>query len=225
MTDSNQTSSERPLTAPTTPATAPASPPERRLPGWRLWAPLLCQAALVMAIPAQAVYTYLTGTTIVLQTAPVDPYDFLRGYYQILGYEISDPNTLKTLPGSPTVLEGNENYSYIDRGQPVYVILQKPEGNSESDRPPAWEPVAVRSDRPENLPDNQIAIRGEGNGWGVEYGLETYYMPESERDRVNADINFAQQTDPESFVVEVKVDSGGHAIPVRLWVRDRSFQF
>jgi len=226
MTDNHQTSSEQPLTAPTTPAIAPASlPPQHRLPGWRLWAPLLCQAALVMAIPAQAVYTYFTGTTIVLQTAPVDPYDFLRGYYQVLSYEISEVNTLKTLPGSQTVVKGDENYSYIDRGQPVYVILQKPEGNSESDRPPAWEPVAVSSDRPENLPDNQIAIRGEGNGWGVEYGLETYYMPESERDRVNADINFAQQIDPESFVVEVKVDSGGDAIPVKLWVRDRSFQF
>lgn len=228
MTDSHQNSSERPLTDPTSPVSPQVSFPDQkhhRLPPWRLWAPLLCQVALVMSVPAQAAYTYFTGTTVVLQTAPVDPYDFLRGYYQVLSYEISQADTLKTLPGSPKVLEIEANYAYVDRGQPVYVILQKPDGKSESDRPPAWQPVAVSSDRPKNLPEGQIAIRGKGNGWGVEYGLETYYMPESQRDRVNEEINLARQTDPESFVVEVKVDSGGNAIPVRLWVRDRSFKF
>ncbi|BAI91125.1 MAG: GDYXXLXY domain-containing protein [Arthrospira platensis PCC 7345] len=192
-----------------------------RLPLWRFLAPLLCQVALVTSIPAQAFYTYITGTTVVLQTAPVDPYDFLRGYYQILSYEISQPSTLRDLPGSGINLERN----YILDGDTVYVILEKPQEQPEGDRPLPWRPVAVSHQRPDNLPENQIAIRGTGDGWGVKYGLETYYMPENQRLEVNENINRAQSPDPESFVVEVKVDSRGNAIPLRLWVSDRSYQF
>ncbi|CDM94491.1 MAG: GDYXXLXY domain-containing protein [Limnospira sp. PMC 1291.21] len=194
---------------------------QRRLPNWRLLAPLLCQVALVISIPAQAFYTYITGTTVVLQTAPVDPYDFLRGYYQILSYEISQPSTLRNLPGSGTMSHRNS----IRDGDTVYVILEKPQEQPEGDRPLPWQPVAVSNQRPDNLPENQIAIRGTGDGWGLKYGLETYYMPENKRLEVNENISRAQSRDPESFVVEVKVDSQGNAIPLRLWVSDRSYQF
>ncbi|MEO9124284.1 MAG: GDYXXLXY domain-containing protein, partial [Microcoleus sp.] len=75
------------------------SPAAKRLPAWRLWVPLLLQIGLITAVPATAVYTLVTGKTVVLQTAPVDPYDFLRGYYQVLSYDISDPRNLEKLPG------------------------------------------------------------------------------------------------------------------------------
>ena len=75
-------------------------PPEaKRLPAWRLWVPLLLQIGLIAAVPATAVYTFMTGKTVVLQTAPVDPYDLLRGYYQVLSYDISDRTNLEKLPG------------------------------------------------------------------------------------------------------------------------------
>ena len=75
-------------------------PPEaKRLPAWRMWVPLLLQIGLIAAVPATAVYTFITGKTVVLQTVPVDPYDFLRGYYQVLSYDISARTNLQKLPG------------------------------------------------------------------------------------------------------------------------------
>ncbi|NET14750.1 MAG: GDYXXLXY domain-containing protein, partial [Okeania sp. SIO1H6] len=43
---------------------------------WRFILPLTVQLALILSIPAQAIYTTITGRTVVLQTVPVDPYDF-----------------------------------------------------------------------------------------------------------------------------------------------------
>ena len=81
-------------------ATPPPATPFRR---WRFWIPLILQTALIAAVPAQAVYTHLTGRTVVLKTVPVDPYDLLRGYSQTLAYDISQPNNLKSLPGWKTI--------------------------------------------------------------------------------------------------------------------------
>ena len=194
----------------------------KRLSSWRLWIPLFVQLAIIGSVPAQAVYTYITGKTVVLQTAPVDPYDFLRGYYQVLSYDISTPETLKTLPGWE---ELSNNQDYIPSGTTVYVILEQPTTPTQSPRPPAWEPIKISSTLPENLPDNQIALRGESNGWRIEYGLETYYMPEDQRLQVNQNITEAQRNDPQSFVVEVKVNSQGKAIPLSLWVRNQNYKF
>lgn len=189
---------------------------------WRFLVPLVLQLALILSVPAQAFYTSITGKTVILQTAPVDPYDFLRGYYQILNYNISTPDTLKSLPGWT---ELSINPDYLPSGTILYVILEQPTQPNQSQPPQAWKPVRVSAERPQNLSDNQIAIKGESNGWRIEYGLETYYMPENQREQVNADINEAQFTNPESFVVEVKVNSNGKAIPVSLWVRDRNYTF
>ncbi|EKQ70466.1 putative membrane-anchored protein [Leptolyngbyaceae cyanobacterium JSC-12] len=191
-----------------------ASP--RRLPGWRFWLPLLVQSALIIAVPAQDAYTYATGRTVVLQTAPVDPYDFLRGYYQTLGYEVSQLDKLSKLPGG-------EHLKTNPVGE-VYVILEAP--SAKDSRPPQpWKPVRISGERPSNLPDNQIALKGRAEGWRVVYGLETYYMPEDQREQVNAAINQAQQGNQRSFVVEAKVDASGNSVPVSLWVRDRNYKF
>ncbi|MBF2028115.1 MAG: GDYXXLXY domain-containing protein [Oscillatoriales cyanobacterium C42_A2020_001] len=188
----------------------------RRLPGWRFWLPLVFQSALIIAVPAQDAYTYATGKTVVLQTAPVDPYDLLRGYYQTLGYEISRVDTLSKLPGGDRL----RTHPIDD----VYVILEAPA--TENSRPPkAWKPVRVSGERPSNLPANQIALKGRAEGWRVIYGLETYYMPEDQREQVNAAINQAQQGNQQSFVVEAKVDATGNSVPVGLWVRDRNYKF
>jgi uncharacterized membrane-anchored protein len=192
----------------------------KKLPFWRLGIPLLLQLALILSVPAQAVYTYITGKTVILQTMPVDPYDFLRGYYQTLNYEISEIDTLKTLPGWEEVAEESPK---ISANKIVYVTLEKPK--TESELPIAWKPIKISLEKPENLPENQIAIRGEYQGWNVEYGVEQYYMPENQREQINQEINITQQTQPEAFVVEVKVDEKGKAIPMSLWVRDRNYRF
>ena len=210
-------------------------PEEKRLPAWRLWVPLLLQIGLIAAVPATAVYTFITGKTVVLQTVPVDPYDFLRGYSQALSYNISDRTNLqklsgwKDLPGEKTPCPPGgacpQNTHNVYRQTSFYVILEAPKAATNPGRPQAWKPVRVSRENPGNLPANQIAIKGKYNGFLMEYGLETYYMPEDEREKVNQEISEAQRKQRQSFLVEVKVDKTGHAVPVSLWVRDRHYRF
>lgn len=191
---------------------------KKQLPGWRLWLPLAFQGLLIFSVAAQPAYTHLTGRTVIIQTRPVDPYDLLRGYYQTLSYDISSRETLQELPGWKEVakLEG------------FYVILEKP-GGDKAGAPAAWVPVAVSGDRPENLSGDRVALKGKLQRYGgqIEYGLETYYMPEDRRVEINREISQAQaQASPAgSFVVKVKVDDRGNAVPVSMWVRDRNYRF
>ncbi len=202
------------VTAPE-PQLVPEAPAQ--LPGWRLWLPLLMQTALIVAIPARDAYTYATGRTVVLQTAPVDPYELLRGYSQTLGYDISRLDRLRQLPGG-------EWFKQRSQGT-IYVVLEAPT-TAQTKPPQAWKPVRVSPTQPQDLSANQIALKGKFNGWQIQYGLETYYMPEDQRQQINADIQkIQQQRQQQSFVVETKVDSGGNAVPVSLWVRDRNYRF
>lgn len=192
-----------------------------RLPVWRLWVPLLLQTGLILTIPAQAFYTQITGKTVVLQTVAVDPYDFLRGYSQTLNYDISRLDTLKRLPGWQEL--GVKNSEYLADGTKFYVILAAPATSKTPPQP--WKPVGVSSDRP-IIPANQIAIQGKYNGGSsVEYGVETYYMPESRRNEINQDIMQARNGMQQSVVVEVKVDNQGRAVPMSFWISDRNYRF
>ncbi|NJO78792.1 MAG: GDYXXLXY domain-containing protein [Cyanobacteria bacterium RM1_2_2] len=205
------------LLQPQQPQVQPAEATTRRLPGWRLWLPLLFQVGLVVAVPAQDAYTYATGKQITLQTAPVDPYDLLRGHYQILSYDISQPDQLRQLPG------GNWFDQQENQQASFYVILEAP-ADASATPPQPWKPVGISGTRPEQLPENQVAIQGQKPQWGrITYGLETYYMPEAERNALNA--NISQQQGQQAFVVDVKVDASGNAVPISLWVRDQEYRF
>ena len=195
------------------------------LPIWRLWVPLLLQTGLILASPAQPFYTQITGKTVILQTAPVDPYDPIRGYSQTLSYDISRVENLHRLLGWKELSKGSKQNNYLPSGTTFYVILEAPVAN-ESQPPKPWKPVGVKSNRPTSLPANQIALKGKSTGNSIEYGLETYYMPESRRDEINQDINQTQRgRQPQSFVVEVKVDTQGRAVPISLWVSKRNYRF
>ncbi|MDJ0514932.1 MAG: GDYXXLXY domain-containing protein [Trichodesmium sp. MO_231.B1] len=201
----------------------------KQIPIWRFLLPLTLQLALILSVPAQAIYTHITGRTVILQTAPVDPYDFLRGYYQVLNYDISRKDNLSKLPGwHQFELETSRRF-YSDNQTNIYVILAAPEKIENSGIPKVWQPVAVSAKMPENLPDNQIAIQGKFDGWRVKYGLETYFMPEDRRENVNQDISEVQRSVNSEgeipFVVEVKVNSQGKAVPLSLWVRERNYKF
>jgi uncharacterized membrane-anchored protein len=194
---------------------------------WRFWIPLFLQTALIISIPAQAVYIHLTGKTIILQTAPVDPYDFLRGYSQTLGYDISNYNNLEILPG------GKETFAKVRRNSTpsdIYVVLETPTQQVTSGRPKPWKAVKI-SDRPLALAPNQIAIKGLIQYNRITYNLESYYFPEDQREQFNNDINAVQRGrlrqpgKAQPFVVEAKVDSQGNAVPVSLWVGDRNYRF
>lgn len=185
--------------------------PAKRLPSWRLWVPLLIQVGLIAFVPAQDAYTYATGRLITLKTLPVDPYDPLRGYSQTLGYEIGNINQLRQLPGGDR----------FDRGiqGAFYIVLQQPKANT---TPPApWQAVRLTSDRPTDLDPTQIALQGRYHQGQITYGIERFYMPEDQRNQINADfMNVRGQT-----VMQAKVDDRGNAVLVNLWLRDRALQF
>lgn len=205
-------------------------PKLKKLPIWRFWLPLFFQSVLILTVPAQAVYTYLSGKTVILQTVPVDPYDLLRGYSQTLRYDISNRENLKKLAGWKDLVAPNEGdrRESLPIGTRFYVILQAPNQSSPDTNPPqAWKPVAVSPDLPSQLPSDRVALQGEYHyGW-VDYGLETYYLPEDRIEEIN---RFIEQTFRDSrqerpFVVEAKIDSRGKAVPVSLWIGDRNYRF
>jgi uncharacterized membrane-anchored protein len=94
--------------------------------------------------------------------------------------------------------------------------------------------VAVNRDRPTNLPDNQQVIKGIYRYGRVFYGLETYYIPEDQRNDINSEISalqFPANVSPEQrperppIVVETKVDAQGNAVPLSFWLSDRQYAF
>ena len=199
--------------------TKQSSSPLRRIPAWRFWAPLLIQFALLVVVPFKSAMTYATGQTVTLKTAPVDPYDMLRGYSQTLRFDISNVDTLRSLPG------GSEVFKSSNEATPFYVTLEAPKANAAATVPEAWKPIKVSAEYPEDLAANQIALKGEETyGW-VTYGLETYYMPESQRNDINDRISQIQRSGDETFVVNVKIDDSGGSVPESLWVGDREYRF
>ncbi|PSB55934.1 membrane-anchored protein [Chamaesiphon polymorphus CCALA 037] len=199
----------------------PLLEPHQKLPFGRLAVPLFIQSLLIASIAAQSIYALATGTTVVLKTMPVDPYDLLRGYYQILSYDISSFNNLKKLPGWEN-LKRQKGSANLDRNQQVYVTLLKTAPNATT--PQAWKPVAIDANLPPNLSADKIAIRGVSDGSNIIYGLETYYMPEDRKDGVNTDIS-STRSGNRNLLVEVKVDNRGLATPVSLWVGDKQYRF
>lgn len=184
--------------------------------GWRLWLPLLLQAALVITVPAQSIFTYVTGKSVILQTAPVDPTDLLRGSYQTFSYDISNLSALDKLSGATQLAQT------LQAGDSVYIVLEAP--SQKTVVPPRpWKPVRVSGDRPTHLQPNQIVLKGNYDGGHITYGLEAYYIPEDQQNQINADIRQTQQN--QQVEVEAKIDASGNAVPVSLWVRDRNYRF
>jgi uncharacterized membrane-anchored protein len=202
----------------------PNSVQQQKLPYLRLAIPLFFQTVLICTVSAQSIYALMTGTTVVLKTMPVDPYDILRGYSQTLSYDISSFSTLKKLPGWKGLKHKNGS-DVIDADQQIYVTLLKT-NSSDTTSPQAWQPIAISDQAPTNLPVEKIAIRGVSSGNSIIYGLETYYMPEDRKDGVNEDVNSAINSGGKrNLLVEIKVDNRGVATAVSLWVGTKQYQF
>lgn len=198
----------------------------RPIPSWRFWVPLLFQTALIITVPTQAIYTTVTGKTVILQTAPVDPYELLRGYSQTLRYDISNQDNLRNLPGwqkLPKEQPNGNKVTFIKPGTRFYVILEAPDSSNSTQLPIPWKPVGLSAKFPSRLPANQIPLKGVANYGSIEYGLETYYMPEDQREQINEELNSARQENsnrpisPPPIVMEIKVDAQGNALPIGIW--------
>jgi uncharacterized membrane-anchored protein len=177
---------------------------------WRFLLPLAVQLAIVVSIPMQKAITLNTGTTVYLQTVPIDPYDVLRGRYVTLNYEISQVATLETLPG------WSEDWTGVKRV--LYITIEAPDSPTSPTMP--WQAVAVNEAYPEMVQKNQRVLKARWQGWGnLDLDLGAYYIPETIGDELEADIREHQ----ELTRAEVKVDGKGQTALVQLWVEDRSY--
>jgi uncharacterized membrane-anchored protein len=139
-------------------------------------AAILIQVALLAAMVVDRAQVLREGTEVKLQTRPVDPRDFLRGDYVVLGYDISQlkAGSLKGQPASSR--------------NPIVFIKLAPNRNG------LYEAVSVHTD-PVAVTNPEVLIRGRvryGASCGssgmpafcddlqVRYNLESYFVPEGE---------------------------------------------
>jgi uncharacterized membrane-anchored protein len=165
---------------------------------------VLVQVLILAAVPGQKMYTLLTGRTVVLRTAPVDPYSVMSGYYVTLSYEIS---RFDRVPGS-TAFSGLE-----EDGTPMYVVLRQGDDGF-------WQAESVHPDRPDVAAD-RVVIKGRKSYGSIVYGIETYYIPEAARATIEDDL----RRHARDARIEVKVDRFGRAALVRLLIGDRAYDY
>jgi uncharacterized membrane-anchored protein len=153
------------------------------------------QALILGGTVASRALPYLTGETIRLRVQPVDPRDFFRGDYVILGYEFSRI-PLGTIPGL-----GSDHGQW--KGRTVYLTLV-PEADGIH-----WRQDAFRLDRP----DSGKFLRGTIVGYDrVEYGIESYYVQEGRGKQ------YEQAVRQRRLAAEVVVSPDGRAALRRLIV-------
>ncbi len=107
-------------------------------------------------------YAFSTGTEIILKTMPIDPRSLFQGDYARLNYEINRIDITK--------VESEKNEKFL-RGAKIYVTLEK-QGEY-------FLPKKVSTTKP----DTKYFIRGttinaSDNLLNIQYGIETYFMPE-----------------------------------------------
>jgi azurin len=117
------------------------------------WATVMGQIILLLAFIAVKENTLRTGTTVLLQTVPIDPRSVLQGDFAILDYEIAG------LPGHIVVRTGQEFY---------VELFESPEG------------VWVAGGYLERRPDSDVVfIKGTVNSRGrLGFGIDTFFVPE-----------------------------------------------
>jgi uncharacterized membrane-anchored protein len=167
---------------------------------WPFVAAVALQALIVIGVPAGRVYTHLTGRTVFLKTAPIDPYDIMSGYHVALSYEISNKDQM----GLP----------YVGRGDSVYVVLREGEDGF-------WHVDAASGSWPKAVAPDAVVIKGRYQQWRIEYGIESYFVPEGKGPEIEA----ALRGERGQARVEAKVDAFGNAALVRLHVGGRTYDY
>lgn len=158
------------------------------------------QALILVGVPARKAMTLVNGKSAVLKVEPVDPYSILSGYYVTLAYEIS---RVDAFPNAPAFSDGDRCYAVIEMGEDGI-----------------WKPVSLERELPVNLPDNRAALLGRTKYGRVEYGIEEFFIPETQRYAIAEDL----RTNAEKARVEIKIDSSGYSALERLRIEDRVYE-
>jgi uncharacterized membrane-anchored protein len=135
----------------------------------------LIQIGLIALMVVDRAEILRTGSDVTLQTRPLDPRDFLRGDYVVLGYDIS------SVPAGALKDERSAG-----RGTPVFVKIAPNQDGF-------YEAISVHA-TPVEVTSPEVLIRGRvvsGAECGkdrrafcgtlqVRYGIERYFVPEGE---------------------------------------------
>ena len=170
--------------------------------GVGFWGIVAAQILLLLAIIGGKEYTLHVGTTVVLQTVPVDPRSLLQGDYAILRYEIS------TLPGisglSPGEISALPSVMGLSLGSTQYVYLVE--------RGEVWEALRHSTRKPSS---GEVFIKGTVDSRGLlDFGIGTYFVPEGTGHIIER---------AGDLKVEVSVDSRGKAVIKRVLVDGEPF--
>lgn len=166
---------------------------------------ILAQCMLLAAVPAKQIYTRTTGKLITIKTAPYDPYDFLSGYHVRLNYDISQP---------PGFEQTEPRYTYRPKDTYVYVILKERQNG-------IFSAVSMHNAWPENIPQGAMVIKGKKTYNRVEYGIESYFIPEKNREQIEKDL----RDNNRQAKAQIKVDKYGNANLIRILVEDRVYEY
>jgi uncharacterized membrane-anchored protein len=153
----------------------------------RFFALVGLQLLLLVGLIAYKQVTLLTGERVLLKTIPVDPLDMFRGDYVVLSYEISNLERWKW-----------QETSYR-RGETVFVKLTR-QGRF-------WDAESVSKSLP---PSGELFMKGRvrrmtNNSLTVEYGIESYFVPEGKGREL-------EQHAGRGLTVEARVDRHGRAL-------------
>jgi uncharacterized membrane-anchored protein len=166
-------------------------------------AAVLLQLVILAAVPYSKMHTRKTGVTVILKTAPIDPYSVMSGYYVTLTYEISRLSDAMR--------------SRLIENKDCYVVLEQ----DPNDPYGFWNAVSVSMSFPATLAPGQVVIKGRYEGWTVTYGIERYYIPEDKRQTLEQAI----RKNRDATRIEVKVDAKGNAALSRLLIGNEVYDY
>lgn len=118
------------------------------------WATVAGQIILLLSFIVIKEDTLRSGTSVLLETAPVDPRSILQGDFVVLDYRIAE------------IPEGMVD---VERGDRIYVGLAPGEEG-------VWEAYFYAREEPDS---DVVFIRGTVNDRGrLEFGIDTFFIPE-----------------------------------------------
>jgi len=161
---------------------------------------VIIQLLLLGAVSAQRIIPIYAGRTVILKIEPVDPYDIFRGYYLNLDYEISRLDSLKQ--------------DHLPEKGRVYVVL-------EENKQGLWKATSVHTQWPNEIPDTAVVIKARKEYSRFNYGLESFYVPETERTRIESEL----RKNISDAYAEVAVGPFGNAIILRLRLKDKLYEY
>jgi uncharacterized membrane-anchored protein len=139
-----------------------------------LWPTVIAVALIQSAVLAWMVYGRVsllkTGREMTVNVIPVDPRDFFRGDYVILGYDFTNTGDVMLPSGTR-------------QGDRIYATV-KPEGGSK------WSLVSIAAKYPDKTDAGSMVLKGVAryvsrgsdpsspSPGRVSYGIESYFVPE-----------------------------------------------